>query len=63
MEEFRLKIDLYGDRDNFGLLVIYDQRSGLVGSSPAQNYPMNNATPEQIGQYVTDYLKRYYMER
>lgn len=58
MEEFRLSIDLYGDEGNFGLLTISDSRKYAFDKLPIENFPMENATPEAIGKFVTEYLKK-----
>jgi len=57
MEEFRLRIDLYGDEGNFGLLTISDSRKEAFDKLPTENFPMENATPEAIGKFITEYLK------
>lgn len=61
MEEFRLMLDMYGDKDNFGLLVIYDQNKGMFRSLPTETFSMEDATPEEIGKFVTEYLKKHCM--
>ncbi len=58
MEEFRLSMDLYGDEGNFGLLIISDSREKAYDKLPTENFPMEDATPEAIGQFLTEYLKK-----
>ena len=58
MNEFRLFIDLYGDEGNFGLLTISDSRKQTYDRFPTESFPMEDATPEEIGKYITEYLKR-----
>lgn len=58
MEEFRLSIELYGDADNFGLLVITDNRKQAWGKLPTENYPIDDATPEKVGNFIAEYLKK-----
>ena len=58
MDEFRLFIDLYGDEGNFGLLTISDSRKKTWNRLPTESFAMEDATPEEIGKFVTEYLKR-----
>lgn len=56
MDEFRLSIELYGDADNFGLLVISDKET--LDKLPTESFPIENVTPEKIGNYIAEYLKK-----
>ena len=59
MEEFRLSMDLYGDEGNFGLLIISDSRRKAYNDElPTESFSMENATPEAIGKFVTEYLRK-----
>lgn len=58
MNEFRLSIDLYGDEGNFGLLIISDSRNQAYNKLPTEKFAIGDATPEEIGKSVTEYLKR-----
>ena len=49
MEEFRLNIDLYGDRDNSGLLVIHNNRNEMFIELPTESLFMEDVTPEKVG--------------
>lgn len=59
MDEFRLNIEMYGDAGNFGLLTIFDSRPKAFNPLPQESYSMENATPEAIGKFVTEYLRKY----
>ena len=59
MEEFRLNIDLYGDKDNSGLLVIHNNRNEMFIKLPTESLFMEDVTPEKVGKFVAEYLKKY----
>lgn len=57
MDEFRLSIELYGDADNFGLLVISDKEQTL-DKLQTESFPIENVNPEKIGNYIAEYLNK-----
>ncbi len=59
MGEFRLNIDLYGDKDNSGLIVISDSRSELCIKLPSESLFMDDVTPEEVGKFMTEYLRKH----
>lgn len=62
-DEFRLSIDLFGDANHFGLLVISDSRDKAFNSAPQASIPLEKATPEAIGAAVAEYIRKNCSEK
>ena len=63
MEEFRLHIDLYGDKGNSGLLVIRPNQNEMFVKVQTESSFMEDVTPEKVGEFVSEYLKKYYISK
>lgn len=67
INDFDLKIHLYGDEDNFGLLTIDDGRLNgekehdnmIYNKLPQGSYPINHVTSKKIGQAIANYVESY----
>ncbi len=62
-DEFRLSIDLFGDANHFGLLVISDSRDKTFNPVPQASIPLEKATPEAIGAAVAEYIRENCSEK
>lgn len=62
-DEFRLSIDLFGDANHFGLLVISDSRDKTFNPVPQASIPLEKATPEAIGVAVAEYIRKNCSEK
>lgn len=70
INDFDLKIHLYGDEDNFGLLTIDDGRlngdkehdNQIFNKLPQASFPIKKITPEKIGKVIDTYIGTYLTE-
>lgn len=62
-DEFRLSIDLFGDANHFGLLVISDSRDKTFNPVPQASIPLEKATPEAIGAAIAEYIRKNCSEK
>lgn len=62
-DEFRLNIELYGDANHYGLLVISDSRNKCFNPAPLKSIPIETATAEAVGKAITEYIKEYCAEK
>lgn len=70
INDFDIKIHLYGDEKNFGLVTIDDGRlSGVkeyddkfFNKLPQASFPIKKVTPEKIGKVIETYIKTYLTE-
>lgn len=58
MNEFKISIELYTDEGNFGFLRIFDNRERSNNKLPDDSFAIENVTPEEIGNFIINYLKR-----
>ena len=63
VDEFRINIEMYGDADHFGLLVISDSRKNAMNLLPNKSIPIEKATLEAIGAAFMEYLHQYCLEK
>lgn len=57
INDFEIKVHLYGDANNFGLLTIEDSRSNSCNPLPYISIPIENVTPSAIGDKVREYIE------
>lgn len=62
-DEFRLNLELYGDADHFGLLIISDNRPKAFNPAPLESIALEKATPEAIGETVAEYIRKNCSEK
>lgn len=62
IDDFGIKIHNYGDKDNFALITIEDEREKAVNKLPQKSIPIEHATPELIGEAVAAYIKENCMQ-
>lgn len=57
INDFDLKIHLYGDEGKFALVTIDDGREKAFNKLPSVSIPIENVTPESIGEKIAEYIK------
>lgn len=57
INDFELKIHLYGDANNFALLTIDDNRENACNTLPSVSIPIEDVTPALIGDKVREYIE------
>lgn len=57
INDFDLKIHLYGDKGNFALVTVDDGRTDAFNKLPFVSIPIENVTPEIIGEKIAEYIK------
>ena len=57
VNDFDLKIHLYGDEGKFALVTVNDGREKAFNKLPFVSIPIENVTPEAIGEKIAEYIR------
>lgn len=58
-DDIHIEINGYGDADNFILLSIDPINPSIFRDARQKNFLLEHATPESVGNAVTEYLREY----
>lgn len=61
-DDIHIELNGYGDADNFILLSIDPIKPNIFRGVKQENIPLEHATPESIGNAVSEYLRKYLWE-